>query len=390
VNPLPNYPGSKGGSGVDKRLVSLMPPHRIYVEAFLGSGRVLDLKRPAALQIGLDISPSVVRAWRPAATPGLTLEYCEAWHAGGCSAVIAGTGGAVRHAENGEVGRAVGPIAALDVPGLTRAHPSETTIAPGLGPNSIAGDASRALLEATSDPTIGDEHGQIDFAAGSGFLSGTATPSLAIAAALAGPAVMQKSAPSNTPAPAIAAVPAGNGEARETHLVAPLCVAMVDALEWFASSPAMLQDPETLLYVDPPYLRSVRTRLFYDFELESPESHDQLLKLLNGMRCQVILSHYPCRFYSERLKHWRQVSYRTMTRGGVRIECAWCNFPEPASYHDPRWLGDGFRERERMKRKSKRWRAKFRGMASSERQVVATELAKIDRASLEAALRPGV
>jgi hypothetical protein len=192
-----------------------------------------------------------------------------------------------------------------------------------------------------------------------------------------------------TPDPTIAAASVTPGDARETLLEGPLCVAMVDALEWFVSSPTMLQDPQTLLYVDPPYLRSVRTRLFYDFELESPEAHGRLLELLCGMRCMVILSHYPCRFYSERLKSWRQVSYRTMTRGGVRIECAWCNFPEPQVFHDPRFLGDGFRERERIKRKSTRWRLRFQTMSSAERQVVAGALASVDRTSLEAALRPG-
>ncbi len=73
MNPLPNYPGSKEGSGVDKRLVSLMPPHRTYVEGFLGGGALLRRKRPAALSIGIDLDPTVIAAWLPAATPGLTL-----------------------------------------------------------------------------------------------------------------------------------------------------------------------------------------------------------------------------------------------------------------------------------------------------------------------------
>ena len=33
-----NYPGSKGGSGTYQKLINLMPPHREYVELYLGGG----------------------------------------------------------------------------------------------------------------------------------------------------------------------------------------------------------------------------------------------------------------------------------------------------------------------------------------------------------------
>jgi DNA adenine methylase len=50
------YPGGKGGSGVAQALINLMPPHEIYVEAFLGSGAVLRAKRPARSHtIGIDV-----------------------------------------------------------------------------------------------------------------------------------------------------------------------------------------------------------------------------------------------------------------------------------------------------------------------------------------------
>jgi hypothetical protein len=52
------YPGAKGSDGVFQRLISLMPPHRTYIEACLGTGIILRTKRPAAVNIGLDLDPA--------------------------------------------------------------------------------------------------------------------------------------------------------------------------------------------------------------------------------------------------------------------------------------------------------------------------------------------
>lgn len=48
------YPGSKAGSGVYQTLINLMPPHRVYIEAFLGGGAVMRYKRVASTNIGID------------------------------------------------------------------------------------------------------------------------------------------------------------------------------------------------------------------------------------------------------------------------------------------------------------------------------------------------
>lgn len=51
------YPGGKGGSGVAQTLINLMPPHDVYVEAFLGSAVVLRAKLPArSYTIGIDVA----------------------------------------------------------------------------------------------------------------------------------------------------------------------------------------------------------------------------------------------------------------------------------------------------------------------------------------------
>ncbi len=48
------YPGGKNGAGVSQFLINLMPPHKTYIEPFLGSGAVMRIKRPALVNIGVD------------------------------------------------------------------------------------------------------------------------------------------------------------------------------------------------------------------------------------------------------------------------------------------------------------------------------------------------
>jgi DNA adenine methylase len=55
------FDGGKNGAGVYQRVISLMPPHDLYVEPFLGSGAVMLRKRPAALNVGIDLDGDVVR-----------------------------------------------------------------------------------------------------------------------------------------------------------------------------------------------------------------------------------------------------------------------------------------------------------------------------------------
>ena len=41
------YPGGKNGAGEYQRIINHMPPHKTYIEAFLGSGAVMRHKRLA-------------------------------------------------------------------------------------------------------------------------------------------------------------------------------------------------------------------------------------------------------------------------------------------------------------------------------------------------------
>ena len=59
---LTTYAGGKNGAGVWQRIISAMPPHTTYVEAFLGSGAVMRRKRPASRNVGIDADAGVIAA----------------------------------------------------------------------------------------------------------------------------------------------------------------------------------------------------------------------------------------------------------------------------------------------------------------------------------------
>lgn len=61
---LVRYPGSKAADGVYHRIIGLMPPHEVYVEAFVGSGAILRRKRPARSSIVIDVDADVAAFWR--------------------------------------------------------------------------------------------------------------------------------------------------------------------------------------------------------------------------------------------------------------------------------------------------------------------------------------
>jgi len=213
-----NYPGGKNGSGIYQKLINLMPPHRVYIEAFLGSGAIMRLKRPAIVSIGIDSDDHVLSLF-----PG------------------------------------------EQIPNLT-------------------------LLE-------------------------------------------------------------------------------TDAVKWLASHTV---SGDTLIYLDPPYLMQTRScqRPIYRHEF-SAKQHATLLRVINRLPCIVMISGYWSEMYAESLQGWRSVSFQAQTRGGkLATEWVWMNFNQPLELHDYRYLGENFRERERIKRKRRRWRDRLLRMDSLERHAV--------------------
>lgn len=62
MNSILNYPGAKWGMA--KQIVSMMPPHRSYLEPFFGSGAVLFNKPPSAIETVNDIDGDIVNFFK--------------------------------------------------------------------------------------------------------------------------------------------------------------------------------------------------------------------------------------------------------------------------------------------------------------------------------------
>jgi DNA adenine methylase len=226
------YDGGKGQAGVYQKIINQMPPHRIYIEACLGMGAVMRVKRPAEISYGVEIDSDVLEEWRDVNLPGLRLRRSDA-------------------------------ITFLDV-----------------------------------FPWSGNE-----------------------------------------------------------------CV-----------------------YCDPPYLKETRSDQndIYRYEM-TDEQHEELLMVIKRIPAPVIISGYWSEMYADALKGWRTLSFSAIKRNGERsTEWLWCNFPEPLELHDYNFLGEDFRDRQRIRRKRERWEKKLRSMPGPECYSImaALETLRTERAQL--------
>ena len=141
-----------------------------------------------------------------------------------------------------------------------------------------------------------------------------------------------------------------------------------DAITFLAAYPFT---GDELVYCDPPYMHETRGRLdLYRHEM-TDEQHGALLAILKALPCRVMISGYWTPLYAAELEGWNSVTFEAMTRAGrTATEWLWFNFPEPVALHDYSYLGEDFRERERIKRKKQRWTARLHRMPELERRAL--------------------
>lgn len=144
---------------------------------------------------------------------------------------------------------------------------------------------------------------------------------------------------------------------------------------------------ETLIYADPPYLRSVRSdkRPLYDFELMAESEHVELLEDLKRLPAMVMVSGYDSELYNDLLAGWRKVQFTGVSRGGPRIETVWMNFNKPAELHDYSFLGNDYRERQDIRRKKARWTARLENMPPQHRYAMFDAIERYKAANRPAA-----
>jgi len=146
-----------------------------------------------------------------------------------------------------------------------------------------------------------------------------------------------------------------------------------DAIEWLAGYPFRGGE---FVYADPPYLPSTRRqhRHIYRCEMAEP-GHIALLDVLKRLPCKVMLSGYWSELYDQALAGWHTTSFQAITRSGQKAtEYLWMNYPPPIELHDYRYLGEDFRQRERIKRKKQRWVERLKKMPRLERQALLSAL----------------
>ena len=126
-----------------------------------------------------------------------------------------------------------------------------------------------------------------------------------------------------------------------------------------------------LLYCDPPYLRETRRskKKIYKYEYTT-DQHVELLELVKSLSCMVMISGYHSELYNQLLKNWHMHSFESTIRRKTSTEVVWMNYAPPSELHDYRYLGDNFRERERLKNIATRWTKRLRSMPRLEQQAL--------------------
>jgi DNA adenine methylase len=93
-------------------------------------------------------------------------------------------------------------------------------------------------------------------------------------------------------------------------------------------------EPNTLFYIDPPYLPSTRTKgstEVYDYEM-SVDDHIKMLKTVMDLKGKVLLSGYSSTLYNKHLKGWRTSKRESANHSSQqkvkerRIEVLWANY----------------------------------------------------------------
>ena len=142
---------------------------------------------------------------------------------------------------------------------------------------------------------------------------------------------------------------------------------------------------KTFFYFDPPYLKSTRKseKNLYKFDWNEND-HNLFLSLAVKVKSDCMISHYPCDLYNNSLKDWRFHDFQSITRNGLRTERIYMNYSKPLILQDYKYLGKDFIDRQRIKRKVKRFIAKLDNMQADERTAILKSV--IDKYSYTSAI----
>ena len=134
-----------------------------------------------------------------------------------------------------------------------------------------------------------------------------------------------------------------------------------------------------LVYSDPPYLMSTRRTQKRRYRYEWTEAdHVEFLGIILEVPAFVMVSGYDNGLYNEFLLGWWTHEFPAATRRGVATEKVWMNFdPTRVLKHEYTFAGDNFRERERIKRKARRWASNLAVLPEGERNFILQEIGRM-------------
>lgn len=256
MNAILKYPGGKWR--IAEWILDHMPPHKVYLEPFFGSGAVLFCKRPASIETVNDINGDIVNLFR-----------------------------------------------------VCRDNPAELAALIELTPFSR--EEYIDCGERTDDPVEQARRTLVRYWQSYG-TSNSSLRSWKNSQTVAGP----NNASQWSQLPEIIT--------RITARLKEVQIEHYDALELIKR----YDNPDTLIYADPPYLQALRKRNIYKNEM-SEADHIALLDTLLRSKSKVILSAYQSDLYDSALKGWYIADKTTQAQfGQPRTERLYMNYQPPA------------------------------------------------------------
>lgn len=86
-------------------------------------------------------------------------------------------------------------------------------------------------------------------------------------------------------------------------------------------------NPDVLIYADPPYVLSTRKGKQYSVEMAKDSEHAELLEALMAHTGPVILSGYDNELYNDTLQGWMKLHHKAQADQGLaRMETVWLNY----------------------------------------------------------------
>lgn len=142
-------------------------------------------------------------------------------------------------------------------------------------------------------------------------------------------------------------------------------------------------DENSFVYLDPPYpfLSRRAGKKYYSHEM-SDDDHVQLLKAVLQCKGNVMISTRQNDLYGTMLADWRCKKFDTVDRAGSVQELIYMNYPEPTLLHQYDFVGMGFSDRQRIKRKVQRFQDKINELPGYEKHLLIQEMIKNDYAAV--------